>query len=111
VSHVCLPTPGFTSVAVFAADKEEFFGSVDDNARWTAYLGLGALFGAAVISFLLAARLVRPLALISEDLKKIAGFDLQKRWGRSPRGPVGLSIVNSIVILVTAKSCRNCTDV
>ncbi len=72
------PTPGFACVAVFAADEQEFFGSVKSNARATAFLGLGALVSAALISFLLAARLARPLALISEDLKKVARFDLQK---------------------------------
>lgn len=72
------PTPGFACVAVFAADEEEFFGSVMSNVRLTAVLGLGALLGAAAISFLLAARLARPLAVISEDLKRIARFDLEK---------------------------------
>ena len=77
------PTPGFACVAIFAASEQEFFGSVQRTARSTAFLGLGALFIAAVISFLLAARLARPLALISEDLKKIARFDLHK-IGPSP---------------------------
>lgn len=72
------PTPGFACVAIFAADEQEFFGSVRSNVRSTALLGVGALFSAAAISFLLAARLARPLALISDDLKKIARFDLQK---------------------------------
>jgi adenylate cyclase len=72
------PAPGFASVAVFAADEQEFFGSVKSNARSTALLGLAALVSAAIISFLLAARLARPLALISEDLEKVARFDLQK---------------------------------
>jgi adenylate cyclase len=72
------PTPGFACVAVFAADEQEFFGSVMNNVRSTALLGLGALLSAAAICFLLAARLARPLAVISEDLKRIARFDLQK---------------------------------
>jgi adenylate cyclase len=73
------PTPGFACVAIFAADEKEFFGSVRKNARSTGILGLTALLSAAVISFLLAARLTRPLAVISDDLQRIARFDLQKQ--------------------------------
>lgn len=72
------PTPGFVCVALLAADEREFFGSVMNNVRSTTLLGLAALLCAAAISFLLAARLTRPLAVISEDLKRIARFDLQK---------------------------------
>jgi adenylate cyclase len=90
------PTPGFAAVAIFAADEREFFGSVNSNVQWTAFLGLGALFSAAAISFLLAARLARPLALISEDLKKIARFDLQK-IGPSPSFVSEISSVSESV--------------
>ncbi len=72
------PLPGFFCVAVFAADEREFFGAARTNAKTTLVLGLCALLGSAGISFLLAGRLARPLAQISEDLQKIARFDLQK---------------------------------
>ncbi len=90
------PTPGFACVAVFAAGEQEFFGSVMNNVRSTAILGLVALFSAAAITFLLAARLARPLAVISEDLKRIARFELQ-RVGPSPSSVREIAIVGESV--------------
>ena len=90
------PLPGFFCVAVFAADEHEFFGSVRNNAKATLVLGLCALAGSAAISFFLAGRLARPLALISEDLQKIARFDLQK-VAQSPSFVHEISIVGESV--------------
>jgi len=72
------PVPGFSCVAIIAADEREVFGAVLSNARTTAILGMVALVAASIISFFLAGRMARPLAMISEDLAKVAQFNLQK---------------------------------
>lgn len=90
------PSPGFHCIEIFAADEAEFFGSVRSNAESTVILGLCALGVAAVVAFILAGRLARPLAAISDDLEKIARFDLE-RIALMPSSVREISIVGSNV--------------
>lgn len=87
---------GLEVIAIIAATERQFLGSVLHNARVTVIVGFVSLLLATVIAFILAARMARPLSSISEELARVAEFDLSQSYA-SPTFVREISVVDESV--------------